>query len=238
MSKYSRLRDHLQGHADDVWHADFSDIENLLGAGLPKSAYQYREWWANDEEYHSHSKSWMKAGWRVIAVDLRDRQVTFAKNVDVKLGATVTDSRLVDVISGTFSLSWRFLGNVSIASEKLVFPRAHDNPAVYRFRVSHQSLPSHIYIGETENLRRRFYHYKNPGPRQKTSIRIHGKFHEFLRNGAVIEAFEIGDFSFSFVNGFKNCELSDAFLRRCLENIALLEPRSVEIELLNRKKEA
>lgn len=39
---------------------------------------------------------------------------------------------------------------------------------------------SAVYIGETENLRRRAYHYRNPGPHQKTSLRINSLLREEL----------------------------------------------------------
>lgn len=36
------------------------------------------------------------------------------------------------------------------------------------------------YVGETEKMRRRAYHYRNPCPRQKTSLRINALLREEL----------------------------------------------------------
>jgi len=44
-------------------------------------------------------------------------------------------------------------------------------PVIYSWRVLRDNREIEIYIGETEDVGRRFYHYLKPGPSQKTNIR-------------------------------------------------------------------
>jgi hypothetical protein len=43
-----------------------------------------------------------------------------------------------------------------------------------------------IYIGETDNLRRRVGNYRNPGPTQQTSQRLHDELVRHLASGGVV----------------------------------------------------
>ena len=79
MSKYDPLRKHLAGAALTRWRAAFSEVEEVLGFALPRSAYAYPAWWSNDATGHSHSRSWLEAGWKTKDVDLQNQQVTFVK---------------------------------------------------------------------------------------------------------------------------------------------------------------
>ena len=56
----------------------FDEIAQLVPHGLPRSADEYRAWWANDYT-HSHARSWLAAGWEVATVDFKGRRVTFRK---------------------------------------------------------------------------------------------------------------------------------------------------------------
>jgi hypothetical protein len=48
----------------------FKEIESIIGATLPPSAYQYREWWSNqkDTSNRPQAKSWIDAGFTVDTV--------------------------------------------------------------------------------------------------------------------------------------------------------------------------
>lgn len=43
-----------------------------------------------------------------------------------------------------------------------------------------------IYIGESDDLRRRVRHYRNPGPTQQTSQRIHDELRAHLAAGGTV----------------------------------------------------
>ena len=78
MGKYEPLAQFLAASDGEEAPLTFAEVEKTLGAPLPPSAFQYREWWAN-ENSHSQSKAWMKAGWQVWSVDLGGERVTFRR---------------------------------------------------------------------------------------------------------------------------------------------------------------
>jgi hypothetical protein len=76
------------------------------------------------------------------------------------------------------NFSWTLLDEVRLEEGRLRFPRAPEAPGIYRF-----DLGEFLYVGETDRLRRRFQHYRTPGPTQHTNVRINGKMIECLKNG-------------------------------------------------------
>lgn len=80
MSRYQPLADFLAGKKESEWNATFAEIEAQLGFALPKSAYKYPAWWANQNgEGHSQTKGWRSVGWRTARLDLERRRVTFER---------------------------------------------------------------------------------------------------------------------------------------------------------------
>lgn len=79
-SVYAPLADYLQALSPDAksFPLTFGEIEVLIGTELPKSALEYRSWWANDPE-RSHSAQWLAAGWRAQSVKMSARCLTFAR---------------------------------------------------------------------------------------------------------------------------------------------------------------
>ncbi len=63
-------------------------------------------------------------------------------------------------------------------------PRCSQAPGIYRFRIR-GSKGKALYVGETENLARRFGFYRNPGPSQQTNVRMNAKFREALASAWV-----------------------------------------------------
>ena len=123
MTKYRPLSLHLSSLKDKEWVADLKEIEGILGFILPKSAYEYHAWWANQSTPgHVQSASWQSAGWRTTAVDLNKQKVTF-----------VRDDRHVDVplagISSTSDSS--SLGNSGSRGHGLTIAEARAGLATY-----------------------------------------------------------------------------------------------------------
>lgn len=78
--KYRPLSDCIvNGRDGDEWRAEFSEIERILGFGLPPSARRHRAWWANTES-HSQARAWLAAGWRVDTVDMDAEIVTLRRS--------------------------------------------------------------------------------------------------------------------------------------------------------------
>ena len=70
--KYQRLYTHLCGLATREWRATFSEIESIIGFGLPASARLHRPWWSNQSGGNGHSQAmaWGAAGWETAEVDM------------------------------------------------------------------------------------------------------------------------------------------------------------------------
>jgi len=74
-SKYAPLGEHLAaltGTKREITMS-FAQLEQLLGFKLPKSATDYRAWWANqaDTSNRAQAAAWMSVGWKVDQVTLK-----------------------------------------------------------------------------------------------------------------------------------------------------------------------
>ncbi|MHB8463356.1 MAG: DUF7662 domain-containing protein [Acidimicrobiales bacterium] len=79
-SRYDPLRQHLAERSEPVVRLTFAEIERILGAELPKSARQYRPWWANEQAgTHVHARAWLDAGRRTTNVELNAATVQFIR---------------------------------------------------------------------------------------------------------------------------------------------------------------
>jgi hypothetical protein len=81
MSKYEPLGNHLAAlpATQDSITLSFDEIEQIIGAKLPRSATEHREWWAN-QEYGSRAPHWQKAGFKLDRVDQQRGIATFRRN--------------------------------------------------------------------------------------------------------------------------------------------------------------
>lgn len=77
--------------------------------------------------------------------------------------------------------SWTPLGRLRLEAGTLRFPAVIDAPGVYRLDIGDR-----VYVGETDRLRRRLQHYRTPGPRQATNLRLNAVMLEFLGASASI----------------------------------------------------
>jgi hypothetical protein len=84
MSKYDPLHYFLKMQKNNVIFLKFTEIERILGFGLPASAFKYPAWWANQSVErangnHSNAVAWISAGWETTELDLMRRQVKFIR---------------------------------------------------------------------------------------------------------------------------------------------------------------
>lgn len=214
MAKYDALGMFLADHADDQHQVEltFGRIDALVG-GLPPSARRLRTWWANNSQ--GQSLTWQRSGWHVLSVDLAGSTVVFARGqvggsyaargrvptkaepshgrpaepADASITAPVEQPAAVGTVDARVTFDWRRLGEVELDSTgKLAFPGPLPaSPGLYRFTLVNRAGRSRIYIGESDNLRRRLgTNYRNPGPRQQTSRRVNAFLVEHLRSGAEV----------------------------------------------------
>jgi hypothetical protein len=80
MGKYEPLREYLGRQASSQMRLTFAQIEQILGAGLPPSARQYRPWWGNEvAPGRVQARAWLDAGWRVETVRPAEGWVVFER---------------------------------------------------------------------------------------------------------------------------------------------------------------
>ncbi len=80
---YSLLAAHLKGLAAQVTSLPltFQEVESILRKDLPRSALEYRAWWANDPS-KPQSAAWLEEGWRTMAINMSERRLTFVRTND------------------------------------------------------------------------------------------------------------------------------------------------------------
>lgn len=70
--KYEALSDYLKARPAEMRLIDlsFGEVEKIIGAPLPQSAYTHREWWSNqsDTSNRPQARAWINAGFLVDAV--------------------------------------------------------------------------------------------------------------------------------------------------------------------------
>lgn len=120
----------------------------------------------------------------------------------------------------TVDFSWREVGHIQAEVGKLQFPRVSETPGVYRF-----TLGRTIYIGEADRLRRRFQHYRTPGPTQTTNVRLNTLMLRLLEEGGVV-AVCIVTSAWIEVEGRRSpLDLGHKAARLLIENAALTAAR-------------
>ncbi len=78
MAKYTPLSNYLSTLPKTTRDITltFDQIEQVIHTKLPKSAYQYQAWWANERRgRHVEAHAWLEAGWLVETVNLVSKWV-------------------------------------------------------------------------------------------------------------------------------------------------------------------
>lgn len=115
--------------------------------------------------------------------------------------------------------------------------KVYQNAAVYRWRIFKPNSKSKIvYIGETDNLKRRVTGYLKPGPSQHTNIRMKALLEQYIQDGFFVELdlFQIKHFAFNGLE-FQQESLSSKNIRVLLENLIILDHKNNGYEILNAK---
>jgi hypothetical protein len=246
--KYDALGVFLAAQTRDRVHLSFDQIERIIGSSLPPSAGKHAVWWSNSRVTGRYNEVWLDRGWETTDLNMRARTVGFvrvglprrslraAKPEDVPSAspAPPPSPSPAQPAVGTppgaakhdisMSFEWLTLGQVKLdEGMRLAFPSVAAEPGLYRMRIS--SDPGVlVYIGESDNLRRRFGNYRNPGPTQQTSLRINQLLREKLA----------ADISMTVNGAEASPNLRDRAVRRMVENAALVASGGTDVELANR----
>ena len=130
---------------------------------------------------------------------------------------------------------WQPLGPVQAEDNgMLLFPVAPRRPGLYRFRLSGNGGARH-YVGETDELRRRFQNYRTPGKSQQTNLRMNAEFRGHLTAGGRIGVdIVIGQIAVLAAGEPVEVNLAGKAMRRLLEHAALVDEAAAGTTLLNR----
>ena len=79
MSKYAALEVHLRESGQESVAMTFAEIERVIGADLPPSAFKHRPWWSNNPSNSVITHSWLKAGYKTENVDMAGKKLDFVK---------------------------------------------------------------------------------------------------------------------------------------------------------------
>lgn len=80
MGKYDPLARYLRAQSAPYVVLSFGEIEELIGAPLPRSARERREWWWNDltpQSSHVQSRSWVYSGYLASVISFDEQRITF-----------------------------------------------------------------------------------------------------------------------------------------------------------------
>jgi hypothetical protein len=81
--KYTPLENYLSAlpESQREMTLSFDRIQEILSDKLPRSAFQYRAWWANEKDgSHIHARSWLDAAWTVETVNFGQKWVRFIRS--------------------------------------------------------------------------------------------------------------------------------------------------------------
>ena len=116
----------------------------------------------------------------------------------------------------TVDYAWHDIGMVRLEAGKLRFPDTPDVPGIYRY-----DLGAKIYIGETDRLRRRFQHYRTPGPTQPTNIRLNAIIMNLFDAGIPVMVSTITSANIEVDKDTSPLDLRQKAARLLVENAAL-----------------
>ena len=80
--KYAPLENYLRDLPKNQREVTFGfeQIEQILNAKLPSSAYEDRRWWDHETEgNHLNLRAWSSAGWKIENLDVNKKWVKFIR---------------------------------------------------------------------------------------------------------------------------------------------------------------
>lgn len=133
-------------------------------------------------------------------------------------------------------LRWQPLGDIKLDdNNKFVFPAVEPISGLYRLEM-HRPPHTLVYIGETENLRRRFIEYRSPGKTQKTNRRICAELLRTFRDKGSASVSVVMDNAWLCTDsGCTAALIGSSNHRKLLEQVAIFAVPS-GIRVLNRER--
>lgn len=139
-------------------------------------------------------------------------------------------------VSGALKIEWDVVGEIALDKNvNIKFPQVSSEPGLYQFHIKKVGGGSRRYVGETDNLRRRFAHYRNPGPSQWTNLRLKDLFEELLSQKQSIEVAVSTKRAWLLKGNTEQvADFSKKSVRRLFENFVLVMNEANDVEELNK----
>ncbi len=133
-------------------------------------------------------------------------------------------------------VEWEVIGSATLDSNgKLGFPKPPSKAGLYQFRIERTDGSVSRYVGESDNLIRRFGNYRNPGPTQQTSLRVNTLFKELLVRGHLIKVAVATGRAWILRNSREElADLNEKNVQRLFENFVLVMGKASDNEDINR----
>ncbi len=140
----------------------------------------------------------------------------------------------MSIIDLSVRFEWKVIGNVRLGEgDRLVFPKTSLQPGLYKFEID-QAQSRAVYIGETDQLDRRFQHYRTPGPSQRTNLRLNALILEVLKAGGIVSVAIMTEGAVITLDGQQRAaKLIEKTERVLLEHAAIYTARDVTTRILN-----
>ena len=117
---------------------------------------------------------------------------------------------------------WQPTGEVTLVDGKLRFPPLPHAPGTYRRAFHVPGTATRMYIGETDDVRRRAQHYRTPGPTQRTSLRMNQELVDVLTRGVRVSQETVMAATISLNDGpWRSLDLGRKTGRLIVENAAI-----------------
>jgi len=163
-------------------------------------------------------------------MDTTDRNIIEASNPPIE-GRKLPPSDSEYELNCALSLRWHPLGRLSLDNaNRVVFPNVESTAGLYKFSARYPDGRRGNYIGESENLKRRFGNYRNPGPTQQTSLRLNIWLRELLTDSGEVLITIAREATLDSVK----VDLSRKAARRMFEQMAVVLESAEDIDSLNR----
>lgn len=102
MSELEPLTAYLSGLGKEKIPMTFEEIEKVLGAKLPPSAFKHPAWWSNNPKNNSRTYAWLNAGYKTADVDMKGRKLVFRRSGPSSLLLETEGKQLTKTKSGFF----------------------------------------------------------------------------------------------------------------------------------------
>jgi len=126
---------------------------------------------------------------------------------------------------------WIEAGPVVLLDDRLKMPALPAEPGVYQWVLSHAGRERR-YVGEAENLARRFQQYRTPGPSQGTNQRMNKRARRVLEAGGEIMVL-VASTTITRAGASHPADLRSKHVRCLIENAALVDVMAEVGQVIN-----